>query len=33
MSSFDPSGKKVTHIQFVDPCPSDFFNLATGDSG
>jgi hypothetical protein len=32
MSSFDPTGRRVAHIEFVDPCPSDFFNMATGDS-
>jgi hypothetical protein len=33
MSSFDPTGRKVAHIEFVDPCPSDFFNLAIGRPG
>jgi hypothetical protein len=33
MSSFDPGGRKVSHIEFVDPCPSDFFNLAIGAPG
>jgi hypothetical protein len=33
MSSFDPTGRRVAHIEFVDPCPPDFFNLAIGGSG
>jgi PilZ domain len=33
MSSFDPTGRKVAHIEFVDPCPSDFFNLAVEGPG
>ncbi len=33
MSSFDPSGKRVAHIQFVDLCPSDFLNLAIRGPG
>jgi hypothetical protein len=33
MSSFDPTGRRVAHIEFVDPCPPDFFNLAIGASG
>ena len=33
MSSFDPTGRQVVHIEFVDPCPSDFFDLAIGGPG
>jgi hypothetical protein len=28
MSSDDPSGMKVAHIQFLDPCPMELFELA-----
>jgi hypothetical protein len=33
MSSFDPSGRRVAHIKFVERCPTDFFDLATQGSG
>jgi hypothetical protein len=32
MSSFDPSGRRVAHIDFVSSCPADFFFLATRGS-
>ncbi len=30
MASFDPSGRWIAHIEFVAPCPPDFFNRAVG---
>jgi hypothetical protein len=27
-TSFDPCGLKITHIQFIDPCPMELFELA-----
>jgi hypothetical protein len=33
MTSFDPSGGRVAHIQFVDLCPTDFFDLAVNGVG
>lgn len=32
MTSFDPNGRWVAHIEFVAPCPPDFFNRAVGGS-
>jgi hypothetical protein len=32
MTSFDPTGRWVAHIEFAAPCPPDFFNLAVGGS-
>jgi hypothetical protein len=28
MSSFDPTGRRIAHIEFVDRCPPDLFELA-----
>jgi hypothetical protein len=30
--SLDPSGLKIARIQFVDPCPMEFFELAVHGS-
>lgn len=30
--SVDPSGRKVAHVQFLDPCPMDLFDLAVNGS-
>jgi hypothetical protein len=32
-TSNDPSGLTIAHIQFIDPCPMDFFNLAVHGLG
>ncbi len=32
MASFDPGGRWIAHIEFVAPCPPDFFNRAVGGS-
>jgi hypothetical protein len=32
MTSVDPSGMKIAHIQFVSPCPMDLFELAVNGS-
>jgi hypothetical protein len=31
-TSTDPLGRKIAHIQFVDPCPMDLFELAVNGS-
>jgi hypothetical protein len=32
-TSDDPSGMQIAHLQFVDPCPMDFFELAVNGLG
>lgn len=33
MTSVDPSGMRIAHVQFVDPCPMDLFELAVDGPG
>lgn len=32
-TSVDPSGMRIAHLQFIDPCPMDLFELAVGGPG
>ncbi len=32
-TSVDPSGMRIAHLQFVDPCPMDLFELAVDGPG